>query len=179
MSDLSKNIETTFQNLITIYRETANLLQDAGGMLEKLGYHCWHSNPNTIATERSYQINAPEGWITPYACRYFATSENPSEIKAVGVFFVNTEITPIEPVILLGCFRMKENDQGEILDYDYWYLKEAWFHLVDEQKLECDLDFSAHWNFSAGKVRGVPLAKIYDQQTLQQNVIEPLITMSL
>ena len=178
MSELSKNVKTTFHNMITIYRETANLLQDADGMLEKLGYRCWHSNPNTIGTERSYQLNAPEWWITPYACRYFATAENPSEIKAIGVFFVDTEVTPIEPVILAGCFRMKKNDQGEILDYDYWYLKESWFHLVPEQELRCDLEVPGHWNFSAGKVRAVPLADVHDQQTLQQNVVEPLIAMS-
>lgn len=178
MSELSSNIKTTFQNLLTIYRETSNLLQDAGSMLEKGGYRCWHSNPNTIGTERSYHINAPEWWITPYACRYFATEENPSEIRAVGVFFADTDVAPIDPVILAGCFRMKKNDQGEILDYDYWYLKEAWFHLVSSQKTRENLDVPKQWNFTRGKVRAVPLEDVHDQETLEQEVIEPLIAMS-
>ncbi|GAH69105.1 unnamed protein product, partial [marine sediment metagenome] len=44
MSDLSDSIKTTFKNLITIYQETANLLEDASSILEKSGYRCVHGN---------------------------------------------------------------------------------------------------------------------------------------
>lgn len=178
MSELSDNIKTTFQNLITIYRETSNLLQDAGSMLERLGYHCIHSNTNTIGTERSYQINLPQWWMTPYACRFYATGESPAEYKAIGVFFVDTECTPIQPVVVTGCFKMKKNEEGETLPLYPWHFKEAWFHLVSTESTQEDLDVPEHWTFNGGKIRAVLLENVNDQETLEQNVVEPLIAMS-
>ncbi len=178
MSELSDNIKVTFQNLITIYNETSSLLQDADSMLEKVGYHCTHSNRNTIGTERSYHISYPEWWITPYACRFYATQENPDEYKAIGVFFADTDCIPIQPIVLIGCFKMKKNEQDDILPFYYWHFKEAWFHLVSTQRIEEDLDVPEKWTFSGGKVRAVLLENVDNQEKLEKRVIEPLIAMS-
>jgi len=61
MSELSNNIQTTYKNVITIYQETANLLQDASSILEKDGYRCLHGN--SLGTEHSRDINNPQWWI--------------------------------------------------------------------------------------------------------------------
>lgn len=176
MSKQSDNIKTTFGNLVKIYQTTANLLQDAESMLERYGYHCLHGN--TLGTEQSKNINNPSWWITPFGSRYFATQENPAEIKALGVFFVDKKHNPIEPLVLAGCFKMKKTEQDEVLQYGYWYLKEAWFSLVPDRKMREDLDFEGKWNFIAGKIRVVPLDDVNDQETLEKNVIAPLLAMS-
>jgi len=176
MSDLSDSIKTTFKNLITIYQETANLLEDASSILEKSGYRCVHGN--TVGTEQSKNINTPSWWITPYASRYFATQENPAEIKALGVFFVDKNYTPIEPLVLIGCFRMKKNEKDEFSQVYYSALKEAWFSLVPKRKMRTDLNFKGKSNFDSGKIRAVPLDDINDQKTLEKNVIVPLLDIS-
>jgi len=176
MSKQSESIKTTFKNLTTIYQETASLLLDASGILEKYGYRCLHGN--TAGTEQSKDINNPQWWITPYVSRYFATQENPDEIKAVGVFFVNRGCAPIEPLIIIGCFKMKKGENGEALPYYYWYLKEAWFSLVHKIKLKIDLEFEGRYNFISGKIKAVPLDDVKDQKTLKETVIDSFIAMS-
>ncbi len=176
MSEQSNDIMTTFQNLKTVYQETANLLQDASSILEKSGYRCLHGN--TIGTEQSKDINNPMWWITPYVSRYFATQENPEEMKAIGVFFVDRDYNPIEPAVLIGCFKMKMNENGEVLPYNYWYLREAWFTLAHERKHKVDLEFEGKWNFFSGKVRAVPLDEIKNQQMLKNIVIDSFLSLS-
>jgi len=176
MSEQSENFKTTFKNIITIYQETANLLQDASSMLEKSGYPCLHGN--SIGTEVSRDINNPQWWIIPYASRYFATQENPYEIKVIGVFFVDRDYTPIEPIILIGCLKMQKEENEEALSYNYWYLKDLWFTMIKERKLKVDLDFEGKWNVISGKIRAVPLIEVNNQETLKECVIDPFIIMS-
>ena len=176
MSKLSDNMQTTFSNLITIYQETANLLQDASSIVEKSGYRCLHGN--TIGTEQSKNINNPKWWITPYVSRYFATQEKPDEIKVLGIFFVDRDYNPIQPIILIGCFKMQKRENEEALSYNYWYLKEMWFSVVKEKKLKVDLDFEGKWNIISGKIRAVPLIEVNNQETLKEYVIDPFIDIS-
>jgi len=176
MNKLSDNIQTTFKNVITICQETANLLQDAGSILEKSGYRCL--NGNSIGTEFSRDINSPQWWIIPYASRCFQTQENPDENKVIGVFFADINRNPIEPVILIGCFRMQKRENEETLPYEYWYLKEFWFNKIKERKLKVDLDFEGKWNVISGKIRAVPLIEVNNQETLKEYVIDPFIAMS-
>ena len=176
MSKQSESIKTTFKNLTTIYQETASLLLDASGILEKYGYRCLHGN--TAGTEQSKDINNPQWWIPPYVSRYFATQENPEEIKAVGVVFVNKDYAPIEPLIIIGCFKMKKGENDEVLPYYYWYLKEAWFSLGHEKKLQVDLDLEGKWNWVAGKIRAVLLDDVNNQEQLKKNVIDSFVAMS-
>lgn len=176
MSEVSNNIQTTYKNVITIYQETANLLQDAGSILEKSGYRCLHGN--SIGTEHSRDINNPQWWIIPYASRYFQTQENPDEIKVIGVFFADKNSIPIEPVILIGSFRMQKGENEETLSSYYWYLKEFWFTKIKERKLKIDLDFEGKWNVISGKIRAVPLIEVNNQETLKEHVIDPFIAMS-
>ena len=176
MSKLSNNIQTTFKNVITIYQETANLLQDVSSILEKAGYRCLHGN--SIGTELSRDINNPQWWIISYASRYFHAQENPDEIKAVGVFFTDKNYTPIEPIILIGCLKMQKRENEEASSYNYWYLKEFWFTKIKERKLKVDLDFEGKWNVISGKIRAVPLIEVNNQETLKEHVIDPFIAMS-
>jgi len=176
VSKLSDNMQTTFSNLITIYQETANLLQDASSIVEKSGYRCLHGN--TIGTEQSKNINNPKWWITPYVSRYFATQEKPDEIKVLGIFFVDRDYNPIQPIILIGCFKMQKRENEEALSYNYWYLKEMWFSVVKEKKLKVDLDFEGKWNIISGKIRAVPLIEVNNQETLKEYVIDPFIDIS-
>jgi len=169
-------MQTTFSNLITIYQETANLLQDASSIVEKSGYRCLHGN--TIGTEQSKNINNPKWWITPYVSRYFATQEKPDEIKVLGIFFVDRDYNPIQPIILIGCFKMQKRENEEALSYNYWYLKEMWFSVVKEKKLKVDLDFEGKWNIISGKIRAVPLIEVNNQETLKEYVIDPFIDIS-
>lgn len=176
MSKLSDNIQTTYKNVITIYQETANLLQDASSILEKSGYRCLHGN--SIGTELSRDINNPQWWIIPYASRYFVTQENPDEIRVIGVFFVDRDYVPIEPIILIGCLKMQKEENEEALPYNYWYLKDLWFTMIKERKLKVDLDFEGKWNVISGKIRAVPLIEVNNQETLKESVIDPFIAMS-
>lgn len=176
MSKLSDNIQITYKNVITIYQETANLLQDASSILEKSGYRCLHGN--SIGTELSRDINNPQWWIIPYASRYFVTQENPDEIKVIGVFFVDRDYVPIEPIILIGCLKMQKEENEEALPYNYWYLRDLWFTMIKERKLKVDLDFEGKWNMISGKIRGVPLIEVNNQETLKEYVIDPFIAMS-
>jgi hypothetical protein len=176
MSKLSDNIQITYKNVITIYQETANLLQDASSILEKSGYRCLHGN--SIGTELSRDINNPQWWIIPYASRYFVTQENPDEIKVIGVFFVDRDYVPIEPIILIGCLKMQKEENEEALPYNYWYLRDLWFTMIKERKLKVDLDFEGKWNVISGKIRAVPLIEVNNQETLKESVIDPFIAMS-
>lgn len=176
MSKLSDNIQITYKNVITIYQETANLLQDASSILEKSGYRCLHGN--SIGTELSRDINNPQWWILPYASRYFVTQENPDEIKVIGVFFVDRDYVPIEPIILIGCLKMQKEENEEALPYNYWYLRDLWFTMIKERKLKVDLDFEGKWNVISGKIRAVPLIEVNNQETLKESVIDPFIAMS-
>jgi hypothetical protein len=176
MSELSDDIQTTFKNIITIYQETANLLQDTSSILEKSGYRCLHGN--SIGTELSRDINNPQWWIIPYASRYFVTQENPDEIKVIGVFFVDRDYVPIEPIILIGCLKMQKEENEEALPYNYWYLRDLWFTMIKERKLKVDLDFEGKWNVISGKIRAVPLIEVNNQETLKESVIDPFIAMS-
>jgi hypothetical protein len=176
MSELSDNIQTTFNNMIAIYQESANLLLDASSILEKSGYQCLHGN--TLGTEQSKNINNPKWWITPYISRYFAAQENPDEMKVIGIFFVDRDYVPIGPIILISCFKMQRKESEEEYAYNYWYLKEIWFSLIKERQLGVDLDFGKYRNIASGKVRGVPLVEVNNQETLKKYVVEPLISMS-
>lgn len=176
MGEVVDGIITTFKNIITIYEETASLLEDAGAMLEASGYRCLHQT--TVGTEQSKQMAYPGWWITPFAARYFVVDENPTEVKAVGVFFVDKGYTPIEPIIAAACFRMKTNEAGDVLPYWHSYLKEAWFTALPERKLGEVLEFLGKWNFEGGKIRAVPLEDVKDQETLKKSVVDPLIDMS-
>ena len=111
MSELSDNIQTTFNNMIAIYQESANLLLDASSILEKSGYQCLHGN--TLGTEQSKNINNPKWWITPYISRYFTAQENPDEMKVIGIFFVDRDYVPIEPIIIISCFKMQRKESEE------------------------------------------------------------------
>jgi len=176
MSNEASSIKTTFKNLITVYEETGSLLEDAGSLLEKYGYHCTHGN--VLGTEQSKIFNTPKWWITPYCVRYFLGEENPTERKAVGVFFVDIGFKPINPIVLIGCFKMKHNEDGEQESLWYWFLKEAWWTLVTERRMDEELEFEGKWSFTSGKIRAIPLEKVKDLKTLEQYVITPLIEMS-
>jgi hypothetical protein len=176
MSELSDNIKTTFKNIITVYQETSKLLQDATSIIEKSGYQCLHGN--TIGTEQSKDINRPQWWITPYVSRYFSTQENPEEMKAIGVFYVDRSYEPIDPIIAIGCFKMKKDEDGKVLTFSYWYLKEAIGFMEQEGKPDVDFEFQGRWNLLSGRVRTIPLDDVKDQETLKKNVIDPFIAMT-
>jgi hypothetical protein len=175
MSELSDNIKTTFMNIIAIYQETSNLLQDASSLIEKSGYQCLHGN--TIGTEQSKDINRPQWWVTPYVSRYFSTQENPEEMKSIGIFYVNKSYEPIDPIIAIGCFKMKKDENDMVLTYNYWYLKEALALIGKELKPNVDFEFDNKWNVLSGKVRTFSLDDVKDQETLKNNVINPFIDM--
>ena len=63
MSKLSDNIQITYKNVITIYQETANLLQDTSSILEKSGYRCLHGN--SIGTNNPRILIALNGGLHP------------------------------------------------------------------------------------------------------------------
>jgi hypothetical protein len=173
--NVSESIQISFQNLITIYQETASLLQDAESLLELAGYSCPHGT--TLGTIQSKGINNPTGWIVPFASRYFTRKDKPLELKAIGIFFVNPAFEPIEPLILSACFRMK-SDFNPQKDYEYWYLKNAWFYRTEEEKINTLLPFEGEKTHLGGEILAVRLADVTDQSTLEELVVAPLLSMS-
>jgi hypothetical protein len=176
MSDISEQIKTTFQNIITIYEETSSLLLDASSNIEKQGFQVLHGN--TLGTEQSKDINSPKWWITPYGARYFAIKEYPEIIKGLAVVFVDIDQSPIEPIIIIGSFKMKKDEEDEVLPFYYYYLRRAWFDLGQNRKLNVDLEIEGKWNYHEGSIRSVLLEKVKDQKSLQAEIIEPFLRLS-
>ncbi len=174
MTEESGKIKTTFSNLLKIYNETGSLLQDAEAIMEKAGYRCLHGN--YTGTEQSKNINNPTWWITPYASRYYSSDDNPFVVKAIGVFFVDIQYNPIDPIIIYGSFNMKKNENDERLYIEYLYLKHGWFPR-DVSDLESEYDLNENYNYHSGKIGAIPLEKVTNQETLEELIIKRLLAL--
>ena len=172
---LFRSIKITFQNILTIYEETSSLILDASSYIEKQGFQTLHGN--TLGTEQSKDINSPKWWITPYGARYFVSKEHPEIIKGLAVVFVDIDYNPIDPLIIIGRFKMKKNEKDGVLPYDYWYLRNAWFHLGQNRKLDIDLEIKEKYNYDEANIRAILLEKVKDQKSLQTKIIDPFFNL--
>ena len=177
MTEQSERIKTTFENMKRIYTATSTMLMDVEGYMEKAGYNCLHGN--YIGTEQSKHINAPSSWYPPYLSRFMSNLEEPATIKAFGVYFHDEDKNIIDPVVLIGFFNMKTNDNGEPLLYNYWFLKHAWFSLISDKKYGEIIEFGEKGNFSSGKLIAYSLDDIQDQESLKEKIVEPLIALNI
>ena len=174
---VSDNIQTTFSNCLSIYKETAILLKDARMLMEESGHRCLQTTA-AIATQQSKSIESPERWLTPYAGLYFESEDDATQVRGLGVHFVDADFKPIQPLIITACFKLQTDEDGEALPFNRpGYLSEAWFNgssrMVDEE-----LVVEVKHNFTRGKVRSVHLEEVADLDHLRTKIIEPLVQMS-
>ncbi len=176
MTEIADRIKITFDNVIKVYEESASLLQDADSLMANAGYRCIHGN--TVGTEQSKDINSPEWWLAPYVSRYYRSEDNPLDLKGLGIVFVDLNFKGVDPVVVLGCFRMKQDAEGEPVGYRYWYLRSAWLFMVPTREMGKVMAISEKWGFDKGVVQAVPLDGIHDLASLQSRAIDPLLAMS-
>ncbi len=175
MSELTNDIRITFENIMKVYQASSSLLLDTDSLMEEKGYTCVHGN--YLGTEQSKNINLPNNWIPPFCSRHYVNIQDPEKIKTIGIFYVDKAKIPIDPLIITAIFQMDKDKDAKVLPYYYGYLKEAWFSLAEEKKLDSVIDISGGWNFIKGKVRAVSLDVVDDQASLKTKVIQPLLNM--
>ncbi len=175
MTEIADRIKITFENVIKIYEESASLLQDADGPMSKAGYR--RINTNTVGTEHSKDINSPAWWMAQYVSRYYRPDENPLDLKGLGIVFVDLDNKAVDPVVVLGCFRMKQDAEGKPVGYGYWYLRSGWFSMVPAREMRKVMPIPGKWGFDKGVIQAVPLDGIRDLTSLQSQAIDPLLAM--
>jgi len=173
---VSANIETTFSNCLSIYGETAILLKDARMLMEESGYRCLQTT-HAIATHQSKDIKSPERWLTPFAALYFESEDDATQIKGLGVHFVDADFRPTRPLIITGCFKMQTDEDDKTLPYFYWCLSDAWFN-GSSREVGKELKIEGRRNYTRAKIRSVPLEEVTDVDHLREKVVEPLAQMS-
>lgn len=176
MSEIADRIRITFENVIKIYEESASLLLDADGPMSKAGYRCIHTN--TVGTEHSKDINSPTWWVAQYVSRYYRSDDNPLDLKGLGIVFVNLDNKAVDPVVVLGCFRMKQDSEGNPVGHGYWYLRSGWFSMAPTREKGKVVPIPGKWGFERGVLQAVPLDGIRDLASLQSQAIDPLVGMS-
>lgn len=178
MSEVSTQIRLTFQNVIKVYQEISSMLQDADLMMDKGGVPCLHSK--VVGAEQSKSMTMPQAWMPPFAARYYGNEQDVCLLRVIVVLLLNKNYDPIEPLVVFGCLRLREAEEGKRPDYWYGYIKEAWFSWLTEQKTGEYLSVNnPKWNVVGGKVYALPLEEVKDQDTLREKVVEPLLMMSL
>ena len=169
MNEQTNQFIITFENIITIYKETASILNDAEALLEEKNFSCSHGN--TGGTEQSKRMDLPQRWVTPYIARYFINDNNPFKKYSMGIFFLDKSFSPIEPLIICAIFNIKKNENEDPIEkYDYWYLKEAWYTIAKGDKCEKVYDFGDCWNAESGKIFARKLLDVKGQTEIQETV---------
>lgn len=173
--NLAQQIKLTFENLIKIYSESSQLLQDASALLEEKGYNCLHGN--TLGTEQSKNINFPARWLTPYGARYFKSDEESKNLLGIGIIYIGRNNTPILPLLLIGVFIMKP---GKEMNYAYWFLRHTWYHLQDKYELgeQYKIDTGLEdYDFKSAIIMGKDLTDVKNPNDIEKEIIQPLMSM--
>jgi hypothetical protein len=151
------------------------MLQDADALIQKAGNKYLHGN--SIGMESSEHIGYPRWWIYPYISRYYISDENPSEIKAIGMIFIDPDQSPTHPIILIGCFQSL-GDPAVDNKYSYRYLSDSWFKLIAERELGVEYQVEGLNNAKCGVVKGFDINEIPDLETLNEKIVKPLLAMN-
>ena len=175
MGEISDNIKATFSNMVRIYEEMASLLLDADDLMTRNGYRPLKGS--AIESAYSKSLNHPRWWMTLSGARYYVSDEDPMVAKAIGFFFFNSRLEPIDPVIVFSTMcGSEEGSEGEV--NPSWVLWEAWTKGVSDQALDKEHTFTNIKSIRQGKISGVLLENVVDQTSLELLVINPLLSMS-
>ena len=89
MSDLdfSKQLEESFKNITTFFKEVSVLLKDCDRLMGENGYTTF--NGNTAVYEISRSLLNPEGWVPTYLSRAYVDEEKLEEKSVDNVKFVS------------------------------------------------------------------------------------------
>ena len=178
-----EKIKELFESIRVIYKQSAIMLADAEARLAEKGYNC--IGGNQLATEQSKDRTRPGRWVTPFAALYFEEEHSSSnQVLSIGIFYTDYDReTPIEPLVIFGCFEMKTDEDGTRTKPSNWILKEAWYRVAKTRKVNevthiGDQHGHPNW-FLRATVCAVPLETIIDIDTLASSIIDPLLEMDL
>lgn len=175
MSEISQNISDTFGNMIKIYEETARLLLDADDLMTRNGHHA--SRGMGIESPYSKSLTYPRWWLTFSAVRYYISEDEPRDARGVGVFFFNSRLDPIEPIIVFGLLRGKDDDTEPEINPS-WVLWDAWSKSVNDQTLGVVHEFHNVKGVTKGRLKAILLEEVTDVESLEQKVIQPMLEMT-
>lgn len=175
MSEISLNIRSTFANMIKIYEETARLLLDADDLMNRNGHRSLKGSG--IESPYSKSLSYPRWWLTFSAVRYYVSEDDPRDARALGVFFFNSRLEPIEPIAVCGLLRGKDDDAEPEIN-PAWVLWDAWTKNVSDQTLGEDHEFEDVKGVAKGRLRAIPLEELKDVEALEEKLIQPLLELS-
>lgn len=172
MSEFNKNIKQTFANLLSIYQDVATLFKDADALLEEADNLCFHGSG--IIAESSKSLAYPEWWVYKYMLRGYASEAIPLEIKAIGVFFLDSRHKPIDPLLLFGKCVLVDSSLEQSRD-SVVFIRDAWFKSDEDKALNQCYKLEGMQGIESGYVKGLALETLKDLRTLKEQVVEPLL----
>jgi hypothetical protein len=175
MKDLSIQMKTSFGNIDEIYNQVGRIILDAEALLEQKSYFCDHGN--TAGTEQSKNINTPSKWITPYVSRYYKNERDIKTLLSIGCFFLDINYQVIEPFVAICKFSLKTDEDGEVLSYNYWYIKEAWFNMIENDSLYQKHKLSEGYNYKSGQIYGLKLEDIKNISDVETKIVGKLLEL--
>ena len=174
MGELSENIKATFSNLLQIYEETADMFLDADDLMIRNGHRVLKGSALESGTSKS--LDSPRWWATFSGVRYYVPDDDPLIAKSIGVFFMDSRLEPMDPIIVYSCMHaVDDEDEDEISPY--WVIWDAWFKNLSDRSLDVDHTFPSLRKVAGGKIRALLLEEINDRQQLEDLVISQLLGM--
>ena len=174
MGEISENVKATFANLIQIYEQTANLFLDVDDLMIRNGHRVLKGSAIESAYSRS--LNSPRWWVTFSGVRYYVSDADPMVARAVGVFFLDSRLDPINPIFVISAMRGNADEEGDEVNPS-WVLWDAWNTGVSDHSLEEEHSFGTVKKIDRGKIVAIPLEKVADRASLEMLVVNPLLEM--
>jgi hypothetical protein len=175
MSNLAETIKISYENILKVYKEVANMLQDADNLMEMEGYSIIGGNSINASISRS--ILYPTYWLYPYVSRFYMIEEVPLELKALSVNFIDHNRKPVSPIVLVGLFQYLAKDDGTA-NYHWETLQEAWFINIEDQVMEKNHNTAGGLeDVVKGIIRATNIELIQNPKDLEDYVINPLLSM--
>ncbi len=174
MTELSENIKTSFANIQSIYEQIANLFSDVDDLMQQRGYR--NMGRASVEAPFSKSLNYPRWWLVGSASRYYILDTQPEIARSIGIFFLDGQMQPIDPIVLMGVLKGKIDEENEEVD-PFWVLWDAWNKELSDHSLVNEHTFKDFKKIQQGKLLAIPLEEIKDHESLEKMVIEPLLEM--
>lgn len=155
-------------------RRDADLFLDADDIMMRNGHRILKGSALESGTSKS--LDSPRSWTTFAGVRYYIPDNDPFVAKSIGVFFMNSRLEPIDPIIVYACMHATEDEEESEINPS-WVSWDAWFKTLFDQTLEVDHTFPSLRNVLGGKIRCLLLEKIGNREQLGEMVINPLLEM--
>lgn len=174
-----------FDQINQLYVSLSQLFKDCDRLMDRQEFICANKNPNTVVTELSWLVSAPESWLPGWFARFYRPKGDRRMTLYIAIFLSDrgkTEDYPgegkrlEEPLIVAGVIRYFPGREGK---WDYRNCK-SWFWSggeVNGQPVKKTFSEENRDGQSSNTSFAVRLENVKDLKSFENCIIEPLMRL--